>query len=441
MADVNARFKVVADTSDASRSMERFGGELEKVEKAAERTANAANAAGAMPAAGSGARGAGASDARSQIQTLAEVEIRKRWMENLGFRDRREYRDAAKEIDTERQKARIAAEELGRVAGRALAKFVIGFATNQMTATAFSLMRSPGKDNNRLDQAEQTVQGAIQWGTAGAQIAGPMGAVVGSLMGGLNSFIQKEKEIRDAIDRANNDYGMERKTAKWEVGRRMENSAYERVLRGMTPDEQIDALRQREAELAGGGERGVGFYAQFRAARSLSNADSEAFDKMLEDQERMDDAIDAEMKNRKTDLMGRELSVGGNAQGTRNYYEILHQRAMEKFGTESNEAKMMKSRLDAVNAQVDPIKERVQGIEMEKLDRFSALASRRAVTDSASAKGLGVGGQIGSMGNEKVVDVLQEILRALRSRPDNAGGIIEHYLSGAWRDLGIARTA
>lgn len=396
MAEVSARIKVTADASEAKKVVSETESSVERLKAAAERTQSAAPGGGA----GGGSGGGGNTPP----------------------------------VDP-RESARNMADEFGRRAGAALAKFVVGYMVNQGVGTAFALMRRPGEDSRRIDQAEQTLQGAIQWGTAGAQMAGPIGAVVGGFLGGLNNFILKEKEIRDALAKSRVDYNRERNEAAISSGVRQQERAFDWMVGHATPDEQVKLIRKQAEEWTGKGQSGQEIFDRFMQMRGkvdhlemilaaagsdmagVDTTDIEGELKVarlhLNGYEKM---LEGVASGKLTDERGRPITIGGNEAGTKNWYEAGKFYSEWKYGT-ADEAHtgVMNARLAAMNALIDPMREKEQAIYLAQMDKMMGLASRSAITDSASSKGLGVGAQIGGMANNRMLTVVQDILRAVRT--------------------------
>lgn len=416
MAESNVTLRVRADTSDARREVKETTGDIEKMNAAAKKTQGAANAA-------TGGGGSGGGTGTPPVDT--------------------------------KQAARDMADEFGKRAGAAMGKLLVSFMVNQGVGTAFSLMRKPGEDSRRIDQVESTVQGAITWGGTGATIAGPAGAAVGALLGGLNAFILKEKEIQDALAKSRVDYNRERREAEVSSAMRQEERAYDWMLSRMTPEGQGESLRNREKELSGGGRRGAEIFDEYmrligeRAdagrminALSMANGRNAAANKEIERQSKEVAAraqeLDAEIKRREAmfeqmaagnlvDNNGNPLEFGGNKAGTRNWYEAAKFYAEYRYGENANETKDIQSRLSAVNAQIDPLKEKELGVYLGELDKVMGLAGRQAITDSASSKGLGVGAQIGGMANDRVITKMDELIKAMRTSNKDMVDLLRPY--------------
>ena len=477
-ADVDVRMRVTADSSDAVKGLGKVGDGLDDVEKAAKRAQKASD--GVVSGTGTGSNGgrvpvpntaqtqdrgrtgedkaaerardaalasaAGIERAAKQTAVSAELArsaasgggsgpppppdrggrndaIVSAWLRANGYQSRQEYAEKAEKILSGREAARAAAEEFARVAGRAIAKFIGGFAANELTSTAFSLMRQPGEDSRRIDQVEDTIKGTINWATAGAQIAGPIGAVVGGLMGGLNSFVLKEKEIADAIKKVNVEYRADRSNAEFSSRMRQEQAVFGSLLGTYRPEDQVKMLRERKDAMKGAGDGGAQYFQLYKALRTT------AADEFYDMQSQFEDVLEAELKNSKTDRYGRALSIGGNAQGTRNYYDVLAQLAADKYGLENTKTKQMFSRRDAMDSQIDTIDDKITEIGLGEVERIKALARRPAITDSASSKGLGVGAQIGAMANDKAIDLLRDILNVMRSGRGDPASVVERLLS------------
>lgn len=392
MADVNAKIKVTADASEAKKVVNETASDVEKMKASAERAQKAA----------AGATGGGGGNTPP--------------------------------VDPE-DSARRMADEFGRRAGAALAKFVVGYMVNQGVGTAFALMRRPGEDSRRIDQAESSVQGAIQWGTAGAQMAGPIGAVVGGFLGGLNNFILKEKEIQDALAKSRVDYNRERNEATISSGVRQQERAFDWMVGHATPDEQVRMIQKQAEEWTGRGKSGQEIFDKFMkmkgdadrlemilaAARSdMTGVDTtdleiklEVAKSYLSGYEKM---LEAVASGKLTDDKGNALTIGGNEAGTKNWYEAGKFYSEWKYGpNDEAHTGVMNSRLAAMNALIDPMREKEQAIYLAQMDKIMGLASRSAITDSASSKGLGVGAQIGGMANDRMLTVVQDILRAVRT--------------------------
>ncbi|MBQ1428768.1 MAG: hypothetical protein IIZ06_03790 [Kiritimatiellae bacterium] len=393
MAEINARIKVTADVSEAKKSVDKLSSEVKRM-KEAEKRAQAA------------APGDGLPTSREEAQRMIADGYRERFVSYKG-----EYRKKQSNTPDEdpRRIGREIAEAFSRVAGSAMAKFVVGYLSNQGVGTAFELMRRPGRDNSRIDQVESTLQGAIQWGASGAQIAGPKGAIVGAAFGGLQSFIMREKQIRDAIKEANQNYNLERKSSRWESGRRMSDRAFEGILNGMTPGERGIAIHGRMEEMTGGGVNGRQFWKRYEEAKKN---DADAYAEMWH---QMSEALDAELHNNGRDASGKIVSIAGNDAGTRNFYEILTRFAQEEFGKDDKKrTQQIMERRASMNARIDAAKESEFGTYMGELERMRSVASgMTAITDSASAKGLGVGAQIGAMNNERLLRGIDRVIRAI----------------------------
>ena len=137
--DYDLRLVVDADTSAARQKLDELGdsrpGVKEPLAPSAESQAAAERVRQGMPGAGKGAGGKGAGE---------------------------EFGRAA-----------------GDVAGRMIGKAVAGFVAHQVASTVFAAMKTPGGDNRAVNMAEAGVGGALQYGTMGAMVAGPIGAAVG----------------------------------------------------------------------------------------------------------------------------------------------------------------------------------------------------------------------------------------------------------------------
>ena len=406
MAESNVTLRINADANDARREVKETTDDIEKMNAAAKKTQGAANAA-------TGGGGSGGGTGTPPVDT--------------------------------KQAARDMADEFGKRAGAAMGKLLVSFMVNQGVGTAFSLMRKPGEDSRRIDQVESTVQSAITWGGTGATIAGPAGAAVGALLGGLNAFILKEKEIQDALAKSRVDYSRERREAGVSSAMRQEERAYDWILGRMTPEGQGESLRNREKELSGGGRRGAEIFDEYRnlmeeqaaAYRTLLSMEptspmfGEISDKVaerakvLQERTRLFERIAA---GETKDENGKPLSVDGNEAGTRNWYELGKFYSEYKYGTgDEKHTGVMNSRLSALNAQIDPLKEKELGVYLGELDRVMGLAGRQAITDSASSKGLGVGAQIGSMANDRVITKIDELIKAMRTSNKDMVDLLRPY--------------
>jgi len=397
MAESNVTLRVRADTSDARREVKETTGDIEKMNAAAKKTQGAANAA-----TGGGAGGG----------------------------------TGTPPVDT-KQAARHMADEFGKRAGAAMGKLLVSFMVNQGVGTAFSLMRKPGEDSRRIDQVESTVQGAIQWGGAGATVAGPIGAVVGGLLGGLNSFILKEKEIRDSLAKSRIDYDRERGAARINSARSQEERFFSWSLGLSSPEEQAKLIQERAKALQGAGEGGdkvaeayLALVRQRREAapRQISGSGSiwaGGATVTVGDEARYRE-LSQQVADRKADfdkalqaVLGGNLEnapeLGGNKTGTANWYRGVWEYAKSEYGMDDERTGKVKAQLDAVNSMGDSLKDKELEVYLGQLDRAMGFASRSAITDSASSKGLGVGAQIGGMANERMLGVVQEILKAVRN--------------------------
>lgn len=398
MAEASATFRIKADASEARREMRETTADAERMKAASERAQDAAR--------GAGSSGGSAPMTGEDARRMIAEEYKRRFGSYKG--DYNKKPGTSQEDDPERIGRKIA-EAFARVAGSALAKFVVGYMTNQGLGTAFEMMRRPGRDNRRVDQAEATARGAIDWGVAGAQIAGPMGAVVGSLVGGLNSFILREKQIRDEIKAANQDYNLEIKTAEWELKQRKSDRAFEGLLSGMTPGERGLAIHGRAEEMIGGGMTGRQFWKRYADAKRNNS------DEYAEMWHQMSEALDAELHNGGRDASGKIVSIAGNEAGTRNFYEILTRFAQEEFGKDDKKrTQQIISRRASMNSRILAARESEFGTYVGDLERLRNVASgMTAITDSASSKGLGVGAQIGAMNNERLLRGIDRVIRAI----------------------------
>lgn len=412
MAEASATFRIKADASEARREMRETTADAERMKAAAER-AQAAAPGGGLPT------------SREKAQRMIAEEYRQRFASYKG-----EYRKKPSNTPDEdpRRIGKEIAEAFSRVAGSALAKFVVGYMTNQGLGTAFEFMRRPGRDNRRVDQAEATARGAIDWGVAGAQIAGPMGAVVGSLVGGLNSFILREKQIRDEIKAANQEYNNALKSQKWEARMRRGDMVFNAAMSSMTADERAGAMHGRAEELTGGGMTGRQFWKRYAEAR---RSDADAY---VEMRHQMSEALDAELHNGGRDASGQLVSIGGNVAGTRNFYEILTRFAQEEFGkNDAKRTQQIVARRGSMNSRVESLRDNELGTYLGELERLRGVAAgMTAITDSASSKGLGVGAQIGAMQNERLLRGIDRVIRAIQVSGEKSvdairasGGVLE----------------
>lgn len=397
MAESNVTIRVGADTKDARREFKETTGDIEKMGAAAKRTRDAA----------SGATGGGGN----------------RPPNGTG--------------DDPKAAAREMADEFGKRAGKALGTLLVSYMANQGVGTAFALMRRPGEDSRRIDQADETIRGALDWGGRGAAIAGPFGAVVGGLFGGLNNFILKEKEIRDSLAKSRIDYDRERGAARINSARSQEERFFSWSLGLSSPEEQAKLIQERAKALQGAGEGGdkvaeayLALVRQRDAATPMYisgtgsiwgggqtqiSGNQEQYNKLKAqtDQEKadFDKALQA--------VLGGNLEnapeLGGNKTGTANWYRGVWEYAKREYGMDDERTGKVKAQLDAVNSMGDSLKEKELEVYLGQLDRAMGFASRSAITDSASSKGLGVGAQIGGMANERILGVVQEILKAVRN--------------------------
>lgn len=200
--EYDLRLVVDADTSEAQRQLDALGGGQGARRPAPQPAAPAPSSPGAT---GGGRRPASGVPAEPSPAA----------------------REAADRVRGERAKASGgrggAAEagefgrEAGDVAGRLIGKAVAGFVAHQLAGTVFSAMKTPGGDNRAVNMAEAGVGGALQYGTMGAMIAGPVGAAVGALSGALAGLAQeavRQKKAVEARDLAldNADYARARDT-------------------------------------------------------------------------------------------------------------------------------------------------------------------------------------------------------------------------------------
>jgi hypothetical protein len=164
--DYDLRLVVDADTSAARQKLDELGdsrpGGKEPLAPSAESQAAAERVRQGMPAAGKGAGGKGAGE---------------------------EFGRAA-----------------GDVAGRMIGKAVAGFVAHQVASVVFAAMKTPGGDNRAVGMAEAGVGGALQYGTMGAMVAGPIAGLAGEAV-----RQKKALEARDAGIRMS-DYARERDT-------------------------------------------------------------------------------------------------------------------------------------------------------------------------------------------------------------------------------------
>lgn len=102
-----------------------------------------------------------------------------------------------------RQQGQEMGDEFSKVAGRTIGKAIAGFVAHQVSGIVFEGMRTFGGDNTNVNRAEAAVGGAMQFGTMGAMMAGPWGAAIGGLVGGITSLVgqlQKEGHQQAAVD-------------------------------------------------------------------------------------------------------------------------------------------------------------------------------------------------------------------------------------------------
>lgn len=403
MAQVNAEINITADASKATKAVGEVTDGLDKMNKAADRAQKAAESA-----TGGGGNGGGGSPPEGPGGDPESV-------------------------------GRRMGEAFARVVGSSLSKFIVSFMANQGASTMFALMRRPGEDSRRIDQAEATVQGAITWGGAGASVAGPLGAVVGGILGGLNSFVLKQKEISDALAKSRIDYDRERGAARIGSARSQEETWFNFELGMLTPEQKAKRLQERAKELQGSGtddgafarayeermarvayesRRVVGgsgsIYLGGGGASARSFADDERIVAMKgqnrSDRELLERAIDAIVKG---DLANAP-EIGGNKVGTANWYREAWEGAKIIHGIDDERTAKVKTQLDATNSLIDPLKNQELGVYIGQLEQLMGFAGRSAITDSAASKGLGVGAQIGAMGNDRMLNVVQDILKAVR---------------------------
>lgn len=418
MAEMNVRMRVVTETAQAKKDLDEVADAEERIGKAAEKTQQAASRASAV--------------------------------------------GGASPVDT-KQVARDMADEFGRRAGAALGKFIGGFIVNEGVSLAFELARKPGEDTRRIDQAESTLKGALSMGTAGAMVAGPLGAVVGGLLGGLNNFILKEKEIQDGIRNARLDYERERKYTELDRRARQEEEWFDWSLDKMSPQRQIAYIQRREEELVGSGntsdellnyidvnkkekaeleselsrlrsqvamvERGQGVNGVDGTSVLVSSTVQlqEAVKNNAENRRRIAELekklgevnkdlkgdiapIEAALEGKTKDANGRDLEIGGNKLNTRQAWESIYNYALanDKYGKDDERTKMAKKQLDIMNSQIDPLQSKENALYRSEMDKMLSLAGRSAITDNLSSKGLVVGAQVGSMGNDRIIGVIEK---------------------------------
>lgn len=401
MADVNVRMRVTADTSDADKKLEGVSGKTEKIKAASEKAQQAA-----ATATGAGGNGSGGS--------------------------------GVPPVDT-KAAAREMADEFGKRAGRAIGSVVVSFMMNQGVSTAFSLMRRPGEDNRRLDQAESTITGAITMAGTGATIGGPLGATVGALLGGLNAFVLKEKEIRDSLAKSRIDYDRERGAARISSARNQEEAFFNWSLGMSTPEEKVKRLQERAKELQGAGNAGDKVFDAYNemvkkmeavrpqvvsGSGSVWAGGAQVTMGDVAEYEKRSREVMAErskyLKAMESVLSGNTNNapeLGGNKVGTANWYRALWEFAKNdsEYGLDDERTGKIREQLNAVNSMIDPLKMQELDVYKSQLDMIMGFAGRSAITDSASAKGLGVGAQIGGMANDRMLNVVQEILKVSRT--------------------------
>ena len=88
----------------------------------------------------------------------------------------------------------------GDVAGKMIGKAVAGFMAREVAGAIFTGLKTPGGDNRTGNMAEATVGGARRYGTMGAMIGGPRGAIIGSLAGAGMGYFQENQRQKKAVE-------------------------------------------------------------------------------------------------------------------------------------------------------------------------------------------------------------------------------------------------
>ena len=232
MADVGVKFTVVADTREAK-------GELNDLEKAAERVQNASGRGGGGGGGGNPSRPGGDG------------------------------------------------EEFGKAAGKQIGKALAGFMAREASGIIFAEMRRRGMGGDRLDIAQAAVGGALAFGTTGAMLGGPWGALIGgglgAAAGGIKAWQEKEENKRksvralyDDIDVYNRSFAASAEAMAVKQLISLTPKADRGLKIGLLQSEVVqaqEAIRKNLADMIYGGETDTPFFkelsAKYNSNRSL----------------------------------------------------------------------------------------------------------------------------------------------------------------------------
>lgn len=104
--------------------------------------------------------------------------------------------DAASARRAGREMGKSFEQTASRATGRAIGKALAGVVLHQGVSALFGALENPGGDNTALRRTKGTVTGALGTAVAGGMIAGPMGAAIGALVGGVGGLANVMSEER-----------------------------------------------------------------------------------------------------------------------------------------------------------------------------------------------------------------------------------------------------
>ena len=159
------------------------------------------------------------------------------------------------QLQIDREEARKGGRLFGMAVNKETEKFVKQFVgayvAREAMSLGFSAMYTPGGNNAGVRRAQSTAEGA----TTGAQVGaafGPWGMAIGGVVGALGgltaAIIKDTKEIEEAKVRRRNAMADQR----LEVGRSMQNDAFQRTVDMVARPAKIAKLNERINDLKGG---------------------------------------------------------------------------------------------------------------------------------------------------------------------------------------------
>ena len=159
------------------------------------------------------------------------------------------------QLQIDREEARKGGRLFGMAVNKETEKFVKQFVgayvAREAMSLGFSAMYTPGGNNAGVRRAQSTAEGA----TTGAQVGaafGPWGMAIGGVVGALGgltaAIIKDTKEIEAAKVRRRNAMADQR----LEVGRSMQNDAFQRTVDMVARPAKIAKLNERINDLKGG---------------------------------------------------------------------------------------------------------------------------------------------------------------------------------------------